>query len=196
MGRNEGVRRRGVAAEPVGRPRLSPTLRAARSRFKRLAEDVGEGLEAAGRLAWQGPNTALGLGYGLVGHGLGKVLGAKPRIQRTTDGLEFIGNPLGGVGAITLGSVTTYNGDPYNPNDKRWYPNGEDPRTADNGHSYQEHEKQHRTQARQLGPLYLPSNLLGGVYALVRDGDWHGPRNWNEAGPQANPSRPWLGREP
>lgn len=58
------------------------------------------------------------------------------------------------------------------------------------------HERQHAYQAQLLGPLYLPSNIAGGVIALAKDGDWHSPRNWNEVGPQMKPSRPWPRSRP
>jgi hypothetical protein len=75
----------------------------------------------------------------------------------------------------TLGKTTTYEGEPW----------------IDHGIPVQEHERQHTIQGQQLGPFYLPSNLAGGALALVRDGDWHGPGNWNERGPQERPPRPW-----
>jgi hypothetical protein len=74
------------------------------------------------------------------------------------------------------------------------------PDTLAGSASVQEHERQHTIQGQQLGPFYLPSNLLGGGLALLRDRDdeknrdWHGPSNWNERGPQQIPPAPWPRR--
>ena len=145
------------------------------------------------------PNTAAGLTYGALGHAAGQVgygLGMterRPRIVRGSGKTEFVNNPLGGVGAITMGDTTTVFDDPYDAKDyeKDW--KGIE---AKEGHTVWEHERQHMMQGRQLGPLYLPSNLLGGATALLRDGDWHGESNWNERGPKSNPARPWAPRRP
>lgn len=151
---------------------------------------------------WNAPNTVMGLGDGLAGHLAGEFNRLRPgdqpdpRVQLAHNAVEFIDKPLGGVSAITLGNTTTYRDDPYDPRDKRWYPNGEDPRTVENGHSCMEHTEKHTVQGQQLGPAYLPSNLLGGLNALIGGQDCHGPRNWNETGPQGRPSQPWPRRKP
>lgn len=147
--------------------------------------------------AWNLPNTAAGLAYGGVGVILGFVAVVwrrqpKPSVRLRDNAVQFTHNPMGGVGAITLGNALICRGDPYDPADRFWYPNGEDPATYENGHSIAEHELQHTYQGELLGPLYLPSNIAGGLNALLRGQGWHGPHNWNERGPQANPPRPWL----
>jgi len=107
--------------------------------------------------------------------------------------VQFLNNPFGGVGAITIGNTTTYYDDPYSPAGRQHWAATE----RGEGHTVWEHERQHTIQGQQLGPLYLPSNLLGGLTALALDRDrkgrpdWHGPHNWNERGPQLNPARPW-----
>lgn len=158
--------------------------------------------DVAGKI-WNAPNTALGLAYGGLGMAAGEVghlLGRQdqPSVRWRDNSLQFVNNPLGGVSAITLGNTTTYRGDPYDPNDQYWYrkdryPNGVDVNTVDDGHSSGAHEEAHTWQGQQLGPLYLPSNILGGLNALIHGEDWHGPHNWNEVGPQMNPPRAWPG---
>jgi hypothetical protein len=190
---------------------LSLRERAALEKAPKLSDRPGGGRpfgtvgDVAGKL-WNLPNTLVGLGYGLGGYAAGQLNRLRPgdqpdpRIQLGHNAVEFINNPFGGAGAITLGNTTTYSGDPYDPNDKGWYPNGEDPRTVENGHSPQEHEEQHTYQGQQLGPIYLPSNVAGLLLSILRgekvDGQvtGHGPSNWNERGPQANPPTPWASR--
>lgn len=123
--------------------------------------------------------------------------GPSPGVRWRDNAIQFTHNPLGGLGALTLGNTTTYRGDPYDPSDPFWYPRriyprGVDPRTFENGHSIGEHEAQHTYQGQMLGLAYLPSNLIGGLNALLRGQSWHGPHNWNERGPQGNPPRPWA----
>lgn len=150
---------------------------------------------------WNAPNTALGLGYGLAGYAAGQLNRLRPgdqpdpRIQFGHNAVEFVNNPAGGVGAITLGNTTTYAEDPYDPSNAGWTRYREV-----YGHPVQEHEEQHTYQGEQLGPLYLPSNVAGLLSSIVRrerDSDGqitgHGPSNWNERGPQLNPPRPWAG---
>jgi hypothetical protein len=159
----------------------------------------------AGKL-WNLPNTVLGLIYGSVGHLIGLVAfhagwrRSRPVMRLRDNALQFLHNPFGGVGALTLGNTTTYNGDPYDPRDPLWYPprlypNGADPRTVENGHSIAEHELQHTLQGEHLGLAYLPSNLLGGALAVLAGQGWHGDLNWNERGPRLNPPRPWARRD-
>ena len=63
------------------------------------------------------------------------------------------------------------------------------------GHTYRDHENAHTYQGQQLGPLYLPSNLLGGLNASLHGQDWDGSRNWNEVGPKSDPPSPWPSKE-
>lgn len=145
------------------------------------------------------PNTALGLGLGAVGYGLGQLNRLRPgdqpdpRVQIGHNAVEFIHNPLM-FGALTLGNTTNYAGDPYDANDRFWYGEGRPPMDGD---KIQRHEGTHTYQSQQLGPAYLVSNMLGGAAGLLFDRDkegrpdWHGPHNWNERGPQMNLPRPW-----
>jgi hypothetical protein len=148
-----------------------------------LARERSRARDLIGKL-WSAPNTAIGLAYGGIGYGLGKLMGKHPRIQAGRNAVEFVNNPLGGMGAITLGNTTTYSGDPYDPQDP-W---------LEGNHTIPQHEEQHTYQGELLGPLYLPSNLAGGLTGLIRDGNWHGPSNWNESGPAMDPPRPWPRR--
>lgn len=141
---------------------------------------------------WNAPNTALGLLYGGLGYAAGKVLGTDPHASIGGNAIQFTNNPFGGVSAITIGNTTTYNGNPYDTNDPFWYENGI-PKTSDGNLPY-DHEEKHTYQGELEGPFYLPSNILGGLYGLLRDGDWHGSHNWNETGPQMTPPRAWPPR--
>lgn len=144
---------------------------------------------------WNAPNTALGLAFGGAGYVLGQANRLRPTDQPNPgirfghNAVEFIHSPLTPAGALTLGNTVSYAGDPYDPNDKVWgnY-------KSERGHKVQEHERQHTIQGEQLGPLYLPSNIAGGVLGLIRDGDWHGPSNWNERGPNLPEPQPWSPR--
>lgn len=156
----------------------------------RLTASVRNALGAA----WNAPNEVIGKAYGYLGVGVGRVLHAwtpdrrEPEIRRGPGQTEFIHNPFAAAGAITIGSNIVYGDDPYSPEGRRTWKAVEDRE----GHPVWEHERQHIVQARQLGPLYLPSNLLGGLNARLHGEDWHGPHNWNERGPQGNPPRPWA----
>jgi hypothetical protein len=154
--------------------------------------------DVAGKL-WNSPNTVLGLAYGGLGMGVGAIarlarLQARaPGIRWRDNAFHFTHNPFGGVGAVTLGNTTTWIGDPYDPGDRIWH-DGRGRPLLEGGHTYPEHETAHTYQGQHLGPLYLPSNLLGGLAAMLHGETWHGARNWNERGPQADPPRPWTRR--
>jgi hypothetical protein len=136
----------------------------------------------AGKI-WNLPNTALGLAYGGAGYLAGLAnyeLGGQeqaPGIQLGNNAIQFTNNPFGGVSAITIGNAEVFGNRALMGSDGQ--PIGAP------------HEEQHTYQGEQLGPLYLPSNLLGGITAEVLGGDWHAPQNWNETGPQQNPPVPW-----
>lgn len=153
-----------------------------------------------GRVAlrlWGAPNEVIGWTLGGAGHVAGGVahrLGLtkrKPRIVRSPGKTEFVNNPFVPLGAVTFGHTTSFGDDPYDPADyaRHWKY-----LEAEEGHTVFDHEAAHMPQSDQLGPLYLFSNLAGGLTALVRDGDWHGPHNWNERGPRMDPARPWVRR--
>lgn len=95
---------------------------------------------------------------------------------------------------MTLGNAMVWNGDPNDPRDRNWHWEDGSPKLENNDHTYPDHEDQHVKQGEMLGPLYLPSNLLGGMVGLVRNRDWRGASNWNERGPAASPPRPWARR--
>lgn len=138
--------------------------------------------DIAGKI-WNLPNTVAGLAYGGVGYLAGQVnhaLGGQkgmPSVQIGNNAVQFTNNPLAGLGAITIGNAEVFGGSPAD--------------TGADGNPMGVHEEQHTYQGQQLGPLYLPSNLLGGLAAEVVGRDWHGPQNWNETGPQQNPPVPW-----
>lgn len=120
------------------------------------------------------PNTAVGLALGSLGLPFGGTA------LRGNGALQFLGHPFILPGyAMTLGVVVLY-GRGARPDSPT--------RT---GTPLAAHERQHIRQGEQLGALYLVSNLLGGLAAVLRDGHWHGPSNWNERGPNAVPPRPW-----
>jgi hypothetical protein len=154
---------------------------------------------------WNAPNEIIGATYGYLGHAAGH-LGhavapekfAKPEIRRNRGRPEFINNPAAMAGAIPIGSSTIYGDDPWSPQGRANWRGLE----AEEGHPVWEHEDAHVPQGRQLGPAYLPSNLLGGAASLLLDRHpdtgkpyWHGPHNWNEQGPKQNPPRPWPQKE-
>jgi hypothetical protein len=177
-------------------------LERAPKRKDRPGRPFGSVSDVAGKV-WSLPNNALGLGYGLAGYAAGQLNRLRPgdqpdpRIQFGNNAVEFVDNPFGGEGAITLGNTITYSGDPYDPNDEGWAGY-----RATYGHPVQEHEKQHTYQGQQLGPLYLPSNIAGlGLSLARRERDkfdqvsGHGSSNWNERGPQMIPPRPWAAKD-
>jgi hypothetical protein len=189
-----------VSPLTVTAPLLTLGEQAALEQAPKLSDRPGWGLvkDIAGKV-WNAPNTALGALYGGAGMAVGEVghlLGLRdeaPSVQWRDNALQFTNNPFGGAGAITIGNTTTYYDDPYSPQGRQDWAQTE----ANEGHPVWEHEKQHTIQGQQLGPAYLPSNIAGGLIGWVFDRDkkgnpdWHGPHNWNERGPQANPPRPW-----
>jgi hypothetical protein len=170
------------------RQRLTVREQAKLARAPKLADRALDGLGKA----WTLPNTALGLVLGGAGYAAGyasQLLPGDhhaPRVRIGHNAVEFINNPVAPLGAVTLGNSTIYGEDPYDSRDPYWAKY----RTK-RGHSFQEHERAHTVQAQQLGPFYIPSNLAGGLLAVVKDGDWHGPSNWNERGPGMRTPRPW-----
>jgi hypothetical protein len=124
--------------------------------------------------AWNAPNTMLGLALGAIG----VAFGSSARLGNNA--IQFLNHPLIVPRyALTLGNVVLY-GCGASPSDR-----------TRGGATLAEHERQHTLQGELLGPGYLVSNALGGAIALIRDGRWHGPSNWNERGPQSNPPRAW-----
>lgn len=156
----------------LGIPRLSIRDRIVLERYRRPQTNV------LGKV-WNSPNTAIGIALGLLGHGAAVAMGDKPQIDFGNNAIQFTNNPVGGVSAITLGNAIIYS--------KEDGPDVLDAKGVATG----DHERQHTFQGEMLGPLYLPSNVAGGLTALIRDGTWHGRHNWNEVGPQSAPRRPW-----
>ena len=145
-------------------------LAASEEALRRAREDASD---IIGKF-WASPDTALGLGLGVAGHVLASATGRHPRLSIGNNAVQFENNPVGGVSAVTLGNTSIYSGELHDA----------------------AHERQHTYQAQLLGPFYLPSNLVGGLLALGKDGSWHGPHNWNEVGPQMTPPRPWPSSRP
>ena len=91
---------------------------------------------------------------------------------------QVLNNGLCPAGAITLGNVILY-GPGVSPDTR--CPEG----------TFGDHERLHTEQGEILGPLYIPLHIVSGLTGLMLNGDWHGPGNLLETGPQANPPRPW-----
>jgi hypothetical protein len=185
---NVGGREVGQADDGVTFAALAKVPRRREPGRSQLGAAIADGVGKA----WNAPNTTLGVIYGGLGYAAGLVRhalnkdSAAPEVRWRDNALVFTNSPFAD-GAVTIGNATIYGDDPYDPTNHTW-----DARAAIEGHSVQEHERQHTIQGQQLGPLYLPSNLLGGLNAMLRGQDWHGDANWNERGPQANPARPWA----
>lgn len=169
-------------------PRLTPPERMALARAPKRDGRIG-GVAVKDVLGdvMNIPNNVIGETYGALGHAAGQLMGGHPRVVRRPGRTEFMNNPFGGVGAITIGNVTTYNDDPYSPEGRSNWSGAEERE----GHPVWVHEDQHVQQARQLGPAYLPMNVVGGLSGLLWGRDWHDDHNVMERGPKANPARPW-----
>jgi RHS repeat-associated protein len=130
-----------------------------------------KGLSVIGKI-WNAPNTLVGLIWGAIGLPFGA------EVSIGNNAIQFENHPFM-FGAITLGNTVCYsrNACPNCPG----LPNG----------TFGDHERQHTYQGELLGPLYLPSNILGLGSGILFNGDSHGPANWNERGPQASPPSPW-----
>ena len=135
---------------------------------------------------WNLPNDVIGLVFGGLGYVVGWAafdLGASwqpnaPTISFGGNALQFGNNPLVAFGtAITFGNVESFEGSP-----------GE---LMENGLPVYQHEDQHTYQGQALGPLYLPSYVVGGILSLAAGGQFFGRGNWMETGPYANPPQPW-----
>lgn len=159
----------------AGNPNVQPTATAGGGSV--LGRVASGARDLIGKV-WNLPNTVIGVTVGLVGFSVGRIMGTDPEISIGNNGIQFTNNPLAFAGAITLGNAIVY-GPGFGPDFQ--LPNG----------TVGDHERQHTYQGQILGPLYLPSNILGISAGLLFNGDAHGPANWNEVGPQANPPRPW-----
>ena len=122
------------------------------------------------------PNTVLGLAWG----GVGMIGGAS--VSFGNNAIQFTNHPWAGT-AITLGNTISY-APLYSPGAR---------------YDASMHEFFHTFQGEQLGPLYLPSNIVGGTASLIVNYSssptlshaWHERTNWNEVGPQSTPPRVW-----
>ncbi len=125
---------------------------------------------------WNLPNTLIGLAWGGLGYTIdrgGTLFGRQPQMKITWghNSIQFENHPLM-VTAITLGNTISYS--------SRYTP-----------HTVGAEEFWHTFQAQQLGPLYLPSNILGMTAGLTVTWDTHGWINWNERGPHWKPAATW-----
>ena len=111
-------------------------------------EIFGENLESS--------NTVVGIIWG----GIGVPFGAKVTIGNNA--IQFENHPfMPEGGAITFGNAISY-GKQACPTEP--LPNG----------TFGKHEQQHTYQGELLGPLYLPSNILGLSAGEMLNGDTHG----------------------
>jgi RHS repeat-associated protein len=169
-----------------------PTVASAQSQDAAAdpSQNAGQSIGAAvldflGKV-WDLPNDAIGLVFGGLGYAVGWTayeLGASwqpnaPTVGFGGNGLQFGNNPfvLNNT-AITFGNVETFSGDP----------------NADvlPGVTFSNHEEQHTYQGQALGPLYLPSYIIGAVISLASGGDPFSAGNWMETGPWMSPPQPW-----
>ncbi len=134
---------------------------------------IGSAANVMGKI-WNAPNTAIGLGIGLLGLPLGAT------ISFGNNAIQIENIPLMFLGALTLGNTTN-----YNPNMS--------PLTSGL------HESMHTYQGEVTGPAYLPLNFVGmtaslftyPVISLRGPSPVHGAANFMEIGPQAEPARVW-----
>lgn len=159
--------------------------------FNRGARFVGH--HVLGK-AWNSPNTAIGLVWGIVGLIAETVKFPFTgdwdfRISFAHNAIQFEGHEIMTT-AVTFGNTISYAG---SQNDPAYSP-ALDQATYGvllyNGETWQ-HEMQHTYQGEQLGPLYLPSNVLGMIMGELGGGGHHGPWNWNERGPQSAIPQIW-----
>jgi len=163
--------------------------------FSDVWHGIGNGVSYIGNVAWDyvgdflgkiwnAPNTAIGLTWGAAGYGVSALSYVPwalsfgyfqpldfPTISFGNNAIQFENHPLM-ITAITLGNTISYN-QPYTPQNSGI------------------HEYQHTIQGQWFGLFYLPANIIGGSSATLINGYWHGPLNFMETGPQAEPSRPF-----
>ena len=157
-----------------------------------LSSGLGNALYLAG-IAWNLPNTAIGLALGTIGYVLGNIdyfIGqseTRPTISFGNNAIQFMNNPFMFWGVITLGNAINYN--------SQIGPNRIDP---DNSPwTFGDHERPHTYQGMLLGPFYLPA-YLGGMIAVLFQGSFNvfGYQHFMEHGPYYPrlynlPPRPW-----
>ena len=153
-----------------------PDKEAAYHALPKLPDDepgLDDGLINALGAIWNAPNTLLGTALGFAGVPFGAGVNVDNNAIQFTQHLFMIPG-----GAITIGNAVIYG-------------KKAGPTVIRNGTPMANHERQHTLQGQQLGPLYLPSNILGGTAGLLFNGKWHGAANWNETGPKSIPPTPW-----
>jgi RHS repeat-associated protein len=140
-------------------------------------QEAGNVLGDVAGKAWNMPNTVIGLGWGIIGGGL--IPGYGTEICFDNNAIEFRNHPFM-FGAITIGNTISYS--------RKCGPSR--PIKGGKGAKVRDHERQHTYQGEILGPTYLPLHLINGMAGLVNNGNWHGPANALEKGPQSIPPRP------
>ena len=135
-----------------------------------------DGLASSGNILgkiWNLPNTVVGIIWG----GIGVPFGAKVTIGNNA--IQFENHPfMPEGGAITFGNAISY-GKQACPTEP--LPNG----------TFGKHEQQHTYQGELLGPLYLPSNILGLSAGEMLNGDTHGEQIGMKVVRSLFPPRPW-----
>jgi hypothetical protein len=139
-------------------------------------ETLKMSVDLAGK-AWNSPNTALRLGFGILGFITESVCFPFTGnwdfgISLENNAIQFTGHNLAGT-AITLGNVINYTTS-YGPNIYNHY----------EGHTIADHERMHTFQGQILGPAYLPAVILSYGISLLASGNTHGPYSFMERGPQ------------
>ena len=133
---------------------------------------------------WNAPNSAVGLVWGGLGHGLGMALGTNPSVGIDNNGIEFKNNFLMGS-AMTLGNVIIYGVDngPSNANRHFW--------NTPESYTVGREEGFHTLQGEILGPAYFLMHVVGGLSSMARSSHsglihevdpWH-QNNFMETGP-------------
>ncbi len=146
------------------------------SSFSSMPSNFSDGIGSFFGKIWNGANTVIGSVWG----GIGALFGAD--VSFGNNAIQFTNHPfMSDRGAITIGNTISYG--EFNGPDHKW----------NNRTTTADHERQHTFQGELLGPLYLPSNLLGGMAGTILDGRWGSPNsfNWNEVGPYSTPPTPW-----
>jgi hypothetical protein len=105
----------------------------------------------------ESPNTAIGLAFGGMGHVVGEVAQAlglwdkEPTIGFGNNAIEFMGNPFGFGGALTLGNTITWGVG----RDSNFY------------NSFSPHETRHTMQGQFMGVLYIPAHIAAMSSSLL-----------------------------
>jgi hypothetical protein len=120
------------------------------------------------------PNTLIGALLGVAGVPFGARVSAGKTTRSSSRPLADAPRPGGSIGNVVL----------YGRGVTPWC-------VGFDGNRLGDHEHEHTIQGERLGVFYLPLHLLSGLAGVILNGDWYGPANWNERGPQRHPPRPW-----